>query len=100
MNYKKRRGKSKIAHYGKGGKVVGPLYEDPRGKMRSESTEHEKARRTIQHTPPVTVLEDVIGRFDKSKGHNNALRDAIRRKAFDDMEAAGGRPGRRGYEYD
>ncbi|MGE0677752.1 hypothetical protein [Pseudolabrys sp.] len=56
---------------------------------RSESTSHERARRELRRTPPVTIMEDLIGRYDKAKGSDNATRDAIRERAIDEMRAAG-----------
>lgn len=59
------------------------------GKLRSESTVHEIARRDMQRTPPVSIAEDVVGAFNQAKGRDNALRDAIRRRAAERMRAAG-----------
>lgn len=36
----------------------------------------------VKATPPVTIAEDFMGRFSPSKAQSNALRDAIREKAF------------------
>lgn len=43
--------------------------------------EADKGIDTLRSEPPVTVMDDVIGRFSKSKGQDNAFRDAIRERA-------------------
>ena len=40
--------------------------------------EYRGARRTLSSEPPVTVMEDIVGRFNEAKGQSNAFRDAIR----------------------
>lgn len=50
-----------------------------------ESVDNAKATQTMRQNPPVTVLEDFIGRLDPNKGQDNAFRDAIRERAFDAM---------------
>lgn len=57
--------------------------------MRSESTQHEIARRLMQRTPPVSVLEGLIGGFSPASQNWQSLREAIRRGAGDKMKAAG-----------
>lgn len=55
----------------------------PRPDPREGYGEVKSAYGDLRKTPPVTVLEDVVGRFSQSKGQDNALRDAIRQKATD-----------------
>lgn len=62
------------------------------GMMRSESTENEMARRDLGSAPPVTILGDLIGRFNPANAQANALVDAIRAYAIQRMIASGGRP--------
>jgi len=65
-------------YYEDGGAVPYPM-ADPRNDYR-------KARRDLKDTPPVTVMEDIVGRFSDSKAHSNAVRDAIRRGAVDTIK--------------
>jgi hypothetical protein len=64
------------------------------GKVRSERTEYEQARRKRASVPPVTILEDAIGRVNEAKGSDNALRTAIREREADRMKATGYKPKR------
>ena len=64
-----------------GGPVPYPT-PDPRNDYR-------KARRDLRGTPPVTVMEDLIGRFSPSKAESNAVRDAIRERAFQTIDESG-----------
>lgn len=57
--------------------------------VRSESTENEMSRRQLPANPPVTILGDLIGRFDPSVGQSNALVDAIRRRLLMKMIETG-----------
>lgn len=63
--------------------------------LRSESTENEIARRQLMHNPPVTILQDAIGRGMAAMGNpatnnNNAVIDAIRQQALQRMMQTGG----------
>lgn len=63
-------------------------------KMRSESTQNELARRELQNTPPVSVLQDLLARFQAAGGdpagnQYNSLIDAIRERAADEMKRSG-----------
>lgn len=73
--------KKRVQKFAEGGTVALPK-DDPREAYRG-------ARRDIRSTPPVTVMEDLVGRFSDSKGQNNALRDAIREKAFKTIKESG-----------
>jgi hypothetical protein len=80
MSYKDDASNSraeKLKHYAGGGKI------------RSESTEYTKAQRAMSRNPPVTVLEDFVGRMSPSKGQNNAVRDAIRENLIGTMRGTG-----------
>jgi hypothetical protein len=68
------------------------------GGLRSEMTGAEKARRTLQRTPPVSVMEDVIGRLDAGKGQSNAVRDAVRGGAADTIKGSGYELENKGYK--
>ena len=69
-----------VKKFAEGGVVPLPT-DDPR-------TDYRKARRDLK-TPPVTVLEDIVGRFSESKGHSNAVREAIREGAIDTIKKSG-----------
>lgn len=63
--------------------------------MRSESTQNELARRELQRTPPVTIMQDFIGRAQAAMGNPagnnyNSLIDAIRGGALQKMLETGG----------
>ena len=60
------------------------------GRMRSESTEYAKGRRDLRRTPPVTIMEDLIGGLSPSKAQDNSVRDAIRRGAGQKLRETGG----------
>lgn len=80
MSYKDDAAKSrseKMRHYAGGGKI------------RSESTEYTKAQREMSRNPPVSVMEDFVGRISPSKGQNNAVRDAIRENLIGTMRSTG-----------
>ena len=110
---------SGLSIYARGGGVRG--YDDggvvplPRPDPREGSADVRSAYEDIRGTPPVTVMEDVVGRFSPSKAQDNAVRDAIRQRAFDTIKmhpdvsdpvsayergryARGGVAGVRGYE--
>lgn len=67
----------------------GSIGDRPGANQRSESTQAARAQATINKTPPVTIAEDIIGGFSESKGQSNALRTAIRDKAFSDRKETG-----------
>lgn len=52
---------------------------------------YRKARRTLKDPmwKPVTVMEDIVGRFSESKGQQNALRDAVRTDAIKKIKDSG-----------
>jgi len=79
-------------------KASGGPIAAPKAPLRSEFTEAEKARRTLRRTPPVTIMEDMVGRFNEAKGQSNALRDAVRQKAADDVKASGYEIHNQGFE--
>ncbi len=62
---------------------------DHAGLLRSESLRNYEAQRTLRQSPPVTVAEDFIGNFSKSKAQDNAVRDAIRAGAIDKLNSTG-----------
>lgn len=78
-----RRNYRKVAKFADGGMVPTPK-EDPRGDYR-------KARRTLKDPlwKPVTVMEDIVGRFSESKGRSNAHVDAVRRGALETIKKSG-----------
>lgn len=86
-------GKNDLKDVGRGKPITykrgGAVDRASGGRTRSESTEHEKARRSMRATPPVTIMEDIIGGFSPSVGRGNALRDAKRERASQEMRAAG-----------
>lgn len=82
-----RATEDQTGEYKKGGKVK-RMAEG--GKMRSESTEYERARRDLQNNKPVTIMDDWVGAFDKAKAENNASRDAARESLKNKMRATGG----------
>lgn len=85
--FSKPRSKSKKLHkYEKGGLVDDGSTPLPKDDPRSE---YRKARRDIRDTPPVTVMEDFVGRLNEAKGQDNALRDAIRRRSFKTIKDSG-----------
>lgn len=78
---KQRRDYGKrVKAYANGGLVLPE--EDPR-------KEYREARRTLKREPPVTVLEDFVGRVSEAKGRDNAFRDAVRRDAADKIKKSG-----------
>jgi hypothetical protein len=80
-----------VKKFAEGGKV--PLPEsDPRKGLLPEDdprSEYRQARRDLSGTPPVTILEDLVGRYSPSKGQSNAFRDAIRQRAVDVIKKSG-----------
>ncbi len=63
--------------------------------MRSESTQNELARRELQRTPPVTIMQDAIARARAAMGNAapnnyNSFVDAIRAGAMQKMLETGG----------
>jgi hypothetical protein len=56
---------------------------------REGASETRGAYRDLRTTPPVTVMEDLVGRVSPGLGQQNALRDAIRGKAVDTIKKYG-----------
>lgn len=75
------------AEYGSG--PYGPLTQ------RSESTLNERARRDLGGLPPVTILQDLVGRAQAAMGNQagnraNSFIDALRQRDLDVMSQTGG----------
>lgn len=72
-------------NYAEGGAI--PDYvPTPRSDPRPGAAVVKGAKQTLREEKPVTVMEDIIGRFNEAKGQDNAVRDAIREKAFRDLK--------------
>lgn len=73
--------------------MAGPYNYLDRGidptQMRSESTENELMRRQLPMYPPVTVLGDLIGRFNEPTAQYNALLEAVRARLLQKMTQTG-----------
>jgi hypothetical protein len=66
------------------------MLPEARQGMRSEAVSHEMARRGLSapQNAPVTIAQDLIGRFHEPTGQSNAFRDAIRQRLLEALHGS------------